>query len=114
MRVGLEVYQEGSEDRAVFRVVGDVDLSTAPLLRDRLQEITTNTKSVVIDLSEVAFLDSTGLSVLVATWNRFCATEDHGSFRLVVSRRSIQRVFDVTGLSDVFEVFPTLEEAIKG
>jgi anti-sigma B factor antagonist len=69
---------------------------------------------VIIDMSEVTFLDSTGLSVLVATWKRFSEADERGSFRLVVNRPAVQRVLDVTGLAKVFGVFATLEQAKAG
>ncbi len=111
---GLEVHLEQSEGLTVARVVGEIDLATAPELRDRLAEIPSDTASLIVDLSEVTFLDSTGLSVLVATWKRLKDDDGANDFRLVVSRPTIQRVLEVTGLAQVFEVFPTLEEATQG
>jgi anti-sigma B factor antagonist len=113
MNVGLQVFLEQSADIPIVRVVGEVDLATAPTLRERLGEIPAETETVIIDMSEVSFLDSTGLSVLVASWKRFGEADEHRNFRLVVNRPAIQRVLDVTGLTQVFGVFPTLEEAIK-
>lgn len=114
MDTSLEVYLERSDDFPVVRVVGEIDLATAPELRDRLAEIPSDAGAVVIDLSEVTFLDSTGLSVLVASWKRISEGREHGDIRLVVTRPAIQRVLDVTGLAQVFGVFATLEEAIRG
>jgi anti-sigma B factor antagonist len=68
---------------------------------------------VIVDLSEVSFLDSTGLSVLVAGWKRFSGGDESAELRLVVVRPVIQRVLEVTGLSKVFPIFPTLEEALQ-
>jgi len=113
MDAGLRVQLEGSEEVPVIRVAGEVDLTTAPELRAKLAELPAAGGTVVIDMSEVTFLDSTGLSVLVASWKRFGEADEHRNFRLVVNRPAIQRVLDVTGLTQVFGVFPTLEEAIK-
>ena len=113
MDAGLRVHLEGSEEIPVVRVAGEVDLTTAPELRARLAELPDGTGTVVIDMSEVTFLDSTGLSVLVASWKRLSEAGEKGGFRLVVNRPVIQRVLDVTGLSQIFSVFSTLEEAIK-
>ncbi len=114
MDEALEVHLEQSEGLSVAHVAGEIDLATAPELRDRLAEIPSDAENVIVDLSDVTFLDSTGLSVLVATWKRLADDDSHGTFRLVVSRPTIKRVLEVTGLAQVFEVFPTLEEAIKG
>jgi anti-sigma B factor antagonist len=112
MDAGLQVHLEKSDDVPVVRVVGEIDLATAPDLRDKLAEIPSDVGTVIVDLSEVTFLDSTGLSVLVATWKRFDESGG-GAFRLVVNQPAVQRVLDVTGLVQVFAVFPTLKEALQ-
>ena len=109
----LQVHLDQYEDVPVVRLIGEVDLATAPGLRDTLAEVPAGSAIVVVDLSEVTFLDSSGLSVLVSAWKRLSEAEGDGSLRLVVNRPAIQRVLDVTGLAHVFGVFPTLEEAIK-
>jgi anti-sigma B factor antagonist len=111
---GLRVHLERSGDVPVVRVVGEIDLATAPHLRDRLTELPHDSGTVIVDLSEVTFLDSTGLSVLVASWKRLSNGEDKGDLRLVVNRPAIERILEVTGLAQVFGVFSTLELAIQG
>jgi anti-sigma B factor antagonist len=108
------VFLERVDQVPVVRVVGEVDLATASELESRLAEVSTDSGSVIVDLSEVTFLDSTGLSVLVAAWKRICEPDEQASFRLVVARPAIKRVLDVTGLVHIFAVFATLEEAVKG
>lgn len=114
MDEALQVHLEQSGDVPVVRVVGEVDLATAPGLRDRLAEVPAGARKVVVDLSAVTFLDSSGLSVLVATWKRFCGAGPDSCLRLVVTRPAIQRVLEVTGLAHVFVVFPTVEQAVQG
>jgi len=111
---GLQVHLERSGDMPVVRVVGEIDLATAPQLRDQLAELPHDSGAVIVDLSEVTFLDSTGLSVLVASWKRFSNGDEKGDLRLVVNRPAIERVLEVTGLAQVFGVFSTLEQAIHG
>jgi anti-sigma B factor antagonist len=109
---GLEVSLEHVGGKSVLRVVGEVDVSTASKLRDSLGEIPQGTGIVIVDLSEVTFLDSSGLGVLVAGWKRLSTGGEEADLRLVVVRPVIQRVLEVTGLVKVFSIFPTLEEAI--
>lgn len=111
---GLEVYLEHSGEVPIVKVLGEIDLATAPQLGDQLAELPPDCGTVIVDLSEVTFLDSTGLSVLVANWKRFSNDEEKGDLRLVVNRPAIQRVLEVTGLAQVFGVFSSLEEAIQG
>lgn len=87
----------------VIRVSGEVDIQTSPILDDHLQRVLAEGHdSLVIDLSEVTFLDSTGLSVLINALKR-CQGAG-GRMRLESPRPHVRRVFEVTGLSDVFDV----------
>ncbi|GAC1517804.1 MAG: STAS domain-containing protein [Acidimicrobiales bacterium] len=94
----------------VLPLVGDVDLASAPALRQQLADMTTESPSfLVIDMSELDFIDSTGLGVLVGTLRRLRATG--GDVRLAAARTGIARVFSVTGLDRVFSLYPTVEAA---
>ncbi|MDA8287513.1 MAG: STAS domain-containing protein [Actinomycetota bacterium] len=109
-----ELFQVKVREQAGASVVsaeGEVDVSTAPALRQRLYELPESAK-VVVDLSEVTFLDSTGLGVLVAALKRVRESDAGGDLRLVVTRPQVSKVLEVTGLSTVFSVFPSLDEAL--
>ncbi len=109
-----ELFQVKVHEQAGASVVsaeGEVDVSTAPALRQRLYELPESAK-VVVDLSEVTFLDSTGLGVLVAALKRVRESDAGGDLRLVVTRPQVSKVLEVTGLSTVFSVFPSLDEAL--
>lgn len=109
-----ELFQVKVHEQAgasVVRAEGEVDVSTAPALRQRLYELPESAK-VVVDLSEVTFLDSTGLGVLVAALKRVRESDAGGDLRLVVTRPQVSKVLEVTGLSTVFSVFPSLDEAL--
>lgn len=96
---------------SVVSAVGEVDVSTAPELRQRLQELPEGTQ-VVVDLSDVTFLDSTGLGVLVAALKRVRESDTGGDLRLVVTRPQVTKVLEVTGLSTVFAVYSSLDAAL--
>ena len=109
-----ELFQVKVREQAGASVVsaeGEVDVSPAPALRQRLYELPESAK-VVVDLSEVTFLDSTGLGVLVAALKRVRESDAGGDLRLVVTRPQVSKVLEVTGLSTVFSVFPSLDEAL--
>lgn len=99
-------------DTAVVEVHGEVDVHSAPALRDSLTELLgaggTN-PTVVVDLSDVSFLDSTGLGTLVAGLNR--AKELGGSLPLVCQQDRILKLFRITGLDSVFSIYPTVDAA---
>jgi anti-anti-sigma factor len=97
----------------VAHVHGDVDLATAPQLRTALAELAPGTGTVIIDLSDVAFLDSSGLSVLVEFHQQLDKDGARG-LRLVVTRPTTSRLLEVTGLIEVFDVQPSLDDAERG
>lgn len=100
---------ERGEDMIV-EVRGEVDLSTAPVLDQRLSQLS-DLHKLVVDLSGVSFLDSSGLGVLVRTSNKL---EAHGGvIRLVVNHPQVLKVLEITGLSSTLSVFRTLDQALS-
>ena len=98
-------------DCVVLRVTGEVDVYTAPALRERIRELAAGgAVHLIADLGQVDFLDSTGLGVLVGGLRRL--REDGGSLALVVTTPRIQRIFQITGLTKAFAVWPSVTEAI--
>jgi anti-sigma B factor antagonist len=94
----------------VVEVEGEVDLATAPTLQDALVEaIAAEPTEVVVDLSGVTFMDSTGLAALVRAHQR--AAERGGSMRLVGASKGVRRILDLTGLDRVLEIHDTLDAA---
>ena len=94
----------------VLDVHGEVDVYTAPAVRERVQSLldTVNT-SLIVDLTGIDFIDSTGLGVLVSGQNR--AKELGGELRLVCSQERVLKLFRITGLDGVFAIFATRAEA---
>lgn len=94
----------------VVAVGGEIDVYTAAQLRDRLDEqIAAGRIRLVIDLTDVAFMDSTGLGVLVG---RLKLVRSHGgTLRLVCSSERILTVFAITGLDKVFQIFDNATDA---
>ena len=105
-----EDYRDGT---SVVTVAGEVDVATAPALRDRLdQAVRREEGPVVVDLVGVTFIDSTGLGVLIGA-HRGCTA--HGrELRLVIAEPRILKVFEITGLTDLFPIDTTLEGAMAG
>ena len=86
----------------VLGVFGEVDVSTAPRLRQELVEMAAGSDRAVVDLDSVDFLDSTGLGVLVSGLKRF--RTQGGDLMLVCTQRRILKVFEITGLTAVFGI----------
>ena len=97
-------------DVMVVAVGGEIDVYTAPRLRDRLIElIDAGHYHLVIDLEDVEFLDSTGLGVLVGALKRVRVRQ--GSLRLVCTQERLLKIFTITGLSKVFVIYDSVEAA---
>jgi anti-sigma B factor antagonist len=95
----------------LFALGGSLDLATSPSLRATLMEAADREKhEIVVDLTHLEFLDSTGLGALIGAHKR--AAEHGGSVRLVAQEGQILRLLRITGLLDVFKVYPTLEAAL--
>jgi len=110
--VNFDVAQEEREGVPVLAVRGEVDVSTAPDVRERLLALAeAGTTLAVVDLSEVSFVDSTALGVLVSGVKRL--RNNGGDLRLVVTQPHIAKVFEITGLTEVFKIFPTADEAVR-
>lgn len=86
----------------VVALSGEADILTAPQIRHALFAVVARQATVVVDMSRLTFIDSTALGVLVVARKRFALAG--GGARLAGLRPPVRRVFDITGLSDVFPI----------
>ena len=99
------------DDRHVVAVRGEIDLFTAPELKQKLTDAIEGGKSrIVVDLTETSFLDSTALGVLIGAVKRL-RTRD-GALVIVNTDSNIAKTFEITGLDQIFTILGTREEAI--
>jgi len=109
--VNFAVSETDHNGTPVLSVQGEVDVSNAPELRERLLALAERGSTVaVVDLTDVSFVDSTALGVLVSGVKRLRSAG--GDLRLVVTQPRISKVFEITGLTDVFQIFATVDEAV--
>ena len=95
----------------VLTVRGEVDVATAPRLRQQLVEMAASgPDTVVIDLDPVDFLDSTGLGVLVSGLKRFRTVG--GDLLISCNQPRVLKVFEITGLTEVFGIQETVAAAV--
>jgi anti-sigma B factor antagonist len=93
----------------VVSVVGELDVATAPALREHLERAIDGGGLVVADLLGVTFIDSTALGVLIGALKR--SESAGGGLRIAVAEPRILKIFEITGLTELFSIFPTLGEA---
>ncbi|MEX0426348.1 anti-sigma factor antagonist [Nocardioides sp. DS6] len=95
----------------VVAVGGEIDVYTAPKLRDKITELVGDgAYQLVIDLQGVEFLDSTGLGVLVGGLKKVRAHD--GCLRLVCTQDRLLKIFRITGLAKVFDIHDSAEAAL--
>ena len=95
----------------LFSLGGSLDIATSPTLRAALLEAAYHDgHEIIVDLTTLEFLDSTGLGALIGARKR--AAEHGGSVRLVAQEGQILRLLRITGLLDVFAAYPTIEAAL--
>jgi len=96
----------------VVEVSGEIDVYTAPRLREVVvSAIESGHTRLVIDIEDVAFLDSTGLGVLVGALKRVRA--DNGSLDIICTSERLLRIFAITGLDKVFGLHASIEDVVS-
>jgi anti-sigma B factor antagonist len=94
----------------VLAVGGEVDLATAPIFEKAIADVLAdNPAAFVIDLTEVSFLASAGLQLLVVTQERI---GESGEFAVVADGPATSRPIQLTELDKIFPLYPILEDAL--
>ena len=109
--VDLSLETRQAADRTVVAVGGEIDVYTAPKLRDKITElVNSGHHDLLIDLEKVEFLDSTGLGVLVGGLKKVRAQD--GSMELICSQDRLLKIFRITGLAKVFTIHDSESAAL--
>lgn len=108
----LEVAVREDAGVVILSAKGEVDVWTADILRQSLRDVQAEGEPhVIVDLTEVPFVDSTGIGVLVGALKR--ARETGGSLHLVVVSAGVRKVLAITSLDQIFPVHESLSDAIS-
>ena len=108
---GLNVQRESNGEVELLAVSGEVDIASAPRLISSLNEALGECESpLVVDLSDVAFMDSTGLALLLNAHRRL-ARRGQG-FAVVSPGGPVRRVFTITDMVETLRVHPDRKSAI--
>ena len=106
----FHIEERPGTDAPVIAVSGEVDVATAPQLRESLQRVIAHGAStVVLDLLGVTFLDSTALGVVIGAHKR--CREVGGELRVVVADPRLVKIFEITGLTGVLSISDSLHAA---
>ncbi|MBO1337653.1 STAS domain-containing protein [Streptomyces sp. VRA16 Mangrove soil] len=115
--MALKVTESARGDWAVVRVSGEMDLVTSPALRQQVHDAVADGRhSLVLDLSDVLFCDSSGVGVLIAA--RRLMRSCQGRLRLILPARGavdgshVNRVLGALGVRRLFDVYPDVSAAV--
>lgn len=109
---GLDVVVEHHGSHQVALVTGEVDMASVRPLRLQLRDLMVDgVPHLLVDLSDVPFMDSAGLGALVAT--RKQARVFQGSFGLIAPSKQVSRLLSLTAMDKVFPCFDSLEDALS-
>jgi anti-sigma B factor antagonist len=97
------------DDTVVLSVRGVIDLATATELAEAMHVAQANAlRTLIVDLTEVSFMSSAGLAILAEA---HAVMKPRGEFAVVANNAVILRPLEITNLTDVFDVYPTLDSA---
>ena len=108
----IQLEKEELNGAVVLSIKGDIDMSTSTKVREQLAPLfKQNNIAIVVDLSGVSYMDSSGLATLVEglQWSH----SSKNKFRLSSLTPGVKDVFEIVHLLSVFEIFETKEEALK-
>ncbi|MBU1366813.1 MAG: STAS domain-containing protein [Candidatus Omnitrophica bacterium] len=108
----MKITEEKKDDIVICKVQGEVNLDTSPDLRKRFDSfISSNTKKIIINFSDVPYIDSSGLATLIELLQRLRKID--GKFRICNMSEKVRSIFEITKLCKLFEIFDTQSAALE-
>ncbi len=106
----MKIVQKQNNDIIIFDIDGDIDINSSPEMREAFEDIAiAKTMKVVVNLSNVSYVDSSGLATLVEMLKK---TRSYGGkLRLASLAPKVKSLFEITKLEKLFDIFDTEEEA---
>lgn len=104
----LHIRSEGTDHRRILRLSGECDIATAPQLHEALVPLRGEVRELVLDLSGLDFIDSSGIAVVagVLKWLR----ESDGSLAISGAQGPVRKVFEITGLDRAISLLEADDE----
>ena len=106
----LTATEELDGGTAVVSVIGEVDVATTATLEQTLLGVADDRTRVIVDFTECGFLDCAGLNVLIAARARM--ERSQRSLALVLSKPGVLKIFQITALDEVFDIYPSRRAAV--
>ncbi len=108
----MEVRVAENNSVQIVEVEGEVDLYSSPQLRKILLDLSKEEhKAILVDLSKVKYMDSSGIATLVEALQQ--TSKYSGKLKLANLRDAVRDVFELSRLDKVFDIYPTIEDALQ-
>jgi anti-sigma B factor antagonist len=109
----MDISEDRKADVVILALSGKLDATTAKTFEDRiLGVINSGTQRLVVDLSQLDYISSSGLRVLILAAKRLQTVD--GKIALCSMKDHVRQVFDLAGFSSMLSIYATRDEAIKG
>jgi len=96
----------------IIKISGDIDAYHSPKLKEQMEEVVKgDLKMIILDFSEVPYIDSAGLGTLVSILRD--TRNYQKELKIAGLRKNIKRIFEMTRLDNIFKIYDTIEEAEK-
>ncbi|MFA9556654.1 STAS domain-containing protein [Evansella sp. AB-rgal1] len=101
--MNLQVDVQGNGKKSVVKLSGEVDVYTASVLKEKLNPIAQEAEQlIIIDLSDVHYIDSTGLGIFIGALKT--ADKSNSSLKIIGANSRVKRLFEITGLNEVIDI----------
>ncbi len=108
----MEILVEEKEGYHTVTPVGELDIYTVPLFRKVILKVEGDLKKgVILDLSQMSFVDSSGIGALIETYQKI--TSKNGEIVFILDNPRIMKIFKLVKLDRVFKIFPNLGQALQ-
>ena len=109
----MKINKAKKGDVMVVAPSGQLDMESRQLFGDELLGLVdTGETAIVVDMSDVGFVTSIGLSALLTVAQRLA--DEKGKFALCSISDDVNNVFEVSGFSTIFDIYPDVDAALKG
>jgi anti-sigma B factor antagonist len=101
--MNLVLDKHRNDEKTLVKVSGEIDVYTAPKLREELSGLADEpNQTLIVDLKDVTYIDSTGLGVFVGLFKKL--TNNNGELKLVDLSERLLRLFEITGLNNIIDI----------
>jgi len=108
----MKIAEDKQDGVLISRIEGEININSSPELRKAFDDyIRRKTKKIVVDFSQVTYVDSSGLATLVELFQRL--KKIGGKLRICSLSEKVRNVFEITRLVSIFEIYDDAEKAVK-